>query len=548
MTTSPYNQVDPQLLLQASRERLAEVTLRKLFADDPGRSDRFSIEACGLLLDYSKNRVDHEVMEQLRAWLESSGFEQRRRDLLQGETVNTSEGRAAGHCALRALSSRHYRVEGRDVMPLVRDQLERMGATADAIRSGQWRGFTGRPVRQIVNIGVGGSSLGAKMASEALRPYHAEQLEVHYVSNADTSQIHQVLQCCEPETTLFVVCSKSFQTRETLNNANIARRWFFAAGGSTAVLHRHFVAVTSNHPAANRFGIHPDQQYEMWDWVGGRYSLWSSIGLSTAILIGMESFKALLRGAEAMDQHFEAAPLHRNMPVTLALLSVWYSRFWGAQTHAVLPYDHYLRYLPEHLQQLHMESLGKSVAATGEPLDGDSGSVIWGTAGIQGQHAYFQLLHQGTRLVPADFILVKTSHNPYGNSQNWLLASAIAQMEALMNGKSEREAAVEMADMGYRDEQIQALLPFFSFEGNRPSNALVADRLTPETLGALVALYEHKTFTESVLYGVNAFDQWGVEYGKTLTRNILREVEGEAPESEHDASTRQLIGRLLGDQ
>lgn len=548
MTASPDNPVNPLLLLQASRERLGQQSLRELFKTDPARAERFAIEDCGLLLDYSKNRIDDEVMGQLRSWLSDCGFEDKRRALLQGEAVNVTEGRAAAHCALRALSRKRYLAGGRDVMPRVREQLERMGATAEAIRSGEWRGFTGRPIRQIVNIGIGGSSMGAKMASEALRPYHAEQLDVHYVSNIDASQIHQVLQCCEPETTLFIICSKSFQTRETLNNAHIARRWFFAAGGSAAVLHRHFVAVTSNHPEANRFGIHPDQQYEMWDWVGGRYSLWSSIGLSTAIMIGIENFKALLRGAESMDRHFETAPLSQNMPVTLALLSAWYNHFWGAQTHAVLPYDHYLRYLPEHLQQLLMESLGKAVDLRGEPLGADSGSVVWGTAGTDGQHAYFQLLHQGTRLIPADFLLVKNSHNPYGNSRSWLLASGIAQMEALMRGKTEREAAAEMSELGYSDERIQALLPWRVFEGNRPSNAIVMERLTPETLGATVALYEHKTFTESVLYDINAFDQWGVEYGKELTRRTLRELEDETSAGEHDASTRHLIRRLLGDQ
>lgn len=534
--------------LESEAERIQHTTLVDLFAAQKDRVQGMSLDACGLYLDYSKNQVDEASLSSLFDLARAQGFEQQRKQLFSGQVINHTEQRSVAHMALRAFSNTSYSVGGKDVMPLMRQQLSKMRVFVNAVRAGKWRGHTGKPVRSIVNIGIGGSDLGPKMVVEALSPYARNDLSIHYVSNVDSSALHQALAQCDPEQTLFVICSKSFLTAETLSNSQAARQWFLRSGGSTQVLHKHFVAVTTNSAEANKFGIHPDQQFAMWDWVGGRFSLWSSIGLSIALMVGMDRFIELLKGAEEMDQHFLNAPLEKNMPVIMALLGVWYSSFMGAQSHAVIPYDHYLRLFPEFLQQLDMESNGKQVDRQGNAVDYATAPIVWGTAGTNGQHAYFQLLHQGGRLIPSDFILLKESHNPLANNHQQLLASGIAQMEAFMVGKDEKTARKEMKLQGLAQEEIDKLAPYKVFPGNQPSNAIVMDKLTPKRLGSLIALYEHKIFTQGVIWNLNSFDQWGVEYGKQLANQILDELdEDRRVKAVHDDSTRELIRRLLKD-
>ena len=533
-------------ILESEAERIQDTPLLELFSAQKDRVKNMSLDACDLYLDYSKNCITETTLPLLFDLARSRSFEQQRQELFAGQVINHTEQRSVAHMALRAFSSTSYFVNCKDVMPLMRKELSKMRVFVNSVRTGKWRGYTGKPVRCIVNIGIGGSDLGPKMVVEALRPYLRDDLNIHYVSNMDSSALYQALKYCDPEQTLFVVCSKSFLTAETLSSSQIARQWFLRSGGSTQVLHKHFVAVTTNSAGANKFGIHPDQQFSMWDWVGGRFSLWSSIGLSIALMVGMSRFIELLKGAEEMDQHFLHAPLETNMPVILALLGVWYSSFMGAESHAVMPYDHYLRLFPEFLQQLDMESNGKQVDRQGRAVDYATAPIIWGTAGTNGQHAYFQLLHQGGRLIPSDFILFKESHNPLANNHQQLLASGIAQMKAFMVGKDENTARRELKAQGLSLGEIDKLAPYHVFPGNQPSNAIVISKLTPKRLGSLIALYEHKIFTQGVIWNLNSFDQWGVEYGKNLANQILDELdEDKRIKVEHDDSTVELIRRLL---
>ncbi|GIX21498.1 MAG: glucose-6-phosphate isomerase 1 [Gammaproteobacteria bacterium] len=533
--------------LEAHAETLKTTHLRGLFERDPGRAERYRIEAAGWLLDYSKNRIDDRAVALLLDLARAAELEAWRERLFRGERINHTENRAVLHTALRDRSGGVLEVDGRDLLAEVRAERERLYRFAEAVRGGDWRGGTGEPIEDVVNIGIGGSDLGPRMVCEALAPYAEPRLRLHFVANIDGEDIHDVLQRCRPERTLFIVSSKSFTTQETLNNARAARQWFLEQGGREADLAKHFVAVTANNRLATEFGIGREQQFAMWDWVGGRYSLWSSIGLPIVIALGPAGFDALLDGAWAMDRHFREAPLEKNMPVILGLIGVWYNNVLGFQTHAILPYAQRLARLPEYLQQADMESNGKSVDRAGRPVERQTGPVIWGGVGTNAQHAFFQLMHQGTKPIPADFILFRESRAPWPPHQRMLLANALGQMEALMRGKTAEEVRAELAGRGVEGAAAEALLPYLVFEGNKPSNALLAERLEPKTLGALIALYEHKIFVQSVIWNINAYDQWGVEYGKQLARGLLEVLEGRAPAEGYSGSTLALLARLRGD-
>lgn len=528
-------------------QAMRNVHMRELFDRDPGRYPRYTAEAASLHLDYSKNRITDETLQKLFALARSSGLSEKIEAMFRGEMVNVTEQRPALHVALRSLGDEVIEVNGSDIMPEVRSTLDRMEEFVWRIRSTQWRGFSNQPFKDVVSIGIGGSFLGPKLVSAALKPYWHGRLNCHYVANIDGSNITEVLRYIDPETTLFLIQSKSFKTQETLENTKIAREWFLQNGGSKETIAKHFVAVTANMDEAEKFGILRENVFPMWDWVGGRYSLWSAIGLPTALTIGMENFRALLSGAYSMDRHFRHAPLEENLPVILGLLGIWYSNFHGADAHAILPYDHYLRGLPAHLQQLDMESNGKSVTLEGQEItDYRTGPIIWGGAGANGQHAYHQLLHQGNRLSPADFIVPLRTHNPVGQHHTILFANCLSQSQALMRGKTEAEALAELKAAGMEAERAQALAPHKVITGNKPSNTILFERSTPRTVGALVALYEHKVMVQGCIWGINSFDQWGVELGKQLGQGILDILEGQAAKpGSLDSSTEGLIRRFV---
>ncbi|UYP31368.1 glucose-6-phosphate isomerase [Pseudomonas sp. Z8(2022)] len=527
--------------LQQHRAEMADFSMREAFAADPRRFQRFSLDSCGLLLDYSKNLIDERSLELLTQLAEQAGLHQSIAALYNGERVNASEGRAALHTALRSPIGRRLLVDGHDIIPDVHRVLNQITELVSRIHSGLWRGYSEKPITEVVNIGIGGSFLGPQLVSEALRPFTQRGVRCHYLANIDGSEFRELTARLNPETTLFIVSSKSFGTLETLKNTLAARDWYLAMGGPEAQLHRHFIAVTSNRKAAIEFGIGEENIFPLWDWVGGRYSLWSAIGLPIALAIGVSNFKELLAGAYAMDQHFTQAPLAENMPVLMALLGIWYSNFWGAQSHAILPYDHYLRNFTKHLQQLDMESNGKSVRQDGTPLDIPTGPIIWGGVGCNGQHAYHQLLHQGRLLVPADFIVPVNSYNPLADHHQWLFANCLSQAQALMQGKTREEAEAELRAKGLSEDEVQRLAPHKVIPGNRPSNILVMNRIAPFNLGALVALYEHKVFVQSAIWGINAFDQWGVELGKEMGKEVYQRLTGASEAPAGDASTQGLI-------
>ncbi|HBZ95321.1 MAG TPA: glucose-6-phosphate isomerase [Pseudomonas sp.] len=527
--------------LQQHRAEMAGFSMRDAFAADARRFQRFSLDSCGLLLDYSKNLIDERSLELLIQLAEQAGLQQSIAALYNGEHVNASEGRAALHTALRSPIGRRLVVDGDDIIPDVHRVLNQVTELVSRIHSGLWRGYSEKPIKEVVNIGIGGSFLGPQLVSEALRPFTQRGVRCHYLANIDGSEFRELTARLDPETTLFIVSSKSFGTLETLKNTLAARDWYLAMGGPEEQLHRHFIAVTSNRKAAIEFGIGEENIFPMWDWVGGRYSLWSAIGLPIALAIGVSNFKELLAGAYAMDQHFTQAPLAENMPVLMALLGIWYTNFWGAQSHAILPYDHYLRNFTKHLQQLDMESNGKSVRQDGTPLDIATGPIIWGGVGCNGQHAYHQLLHQGRLLVPADFIVPVNSYNPLSDHHQWLFANCLSQAQALMQGKTREEAEAELRAKGMNEDDVQRLAPHKVIPGNRPSNILVMNRIAPFNLGALVALYEHKVFVQSAIWGINAFDQWGVELGKEMGKEVYQRLTGTSDETASDASTQGLI-------
>ncbi|NOX94642.1 MAG: glucose-6-phosphate isomerase [Alphaproteobacteria bacterium] len=535
-------------MLEQDVTALAGTSMHQLFADDPSRADHFSMEAAGLFLDYSKNKITGDVVDQLIALAKEADLEGVRGHMFAGEAVNVTEDRAVLHPALRDFSMRDYHVGGENISPLIRTELAKMKAFAASVHSGARKGYSGKPLDTVVNIGIGGSDLGPQMVVEALRPYWIDGRRAFFVSNIDGQHISDTLALLDPETTLFVVASKTFTTQETMTNAQSAKAWFLDKGGADGDIAKHFIALSTNARAGEAFGIDPANIFTFWDWVGGRYSLWSAIGLSIALQVGFDNFEKLLRGAHAMDEHFRTAPLHQNMPVMLALIGVWNRNFMGAASHAILPYDQHLHRLPAYLQQADMESNGKRVTADGEDVSVKTGPVIFGEPGTNGQHAFYQLLHQGTDLISSDFIAAAVSQTELGDHHPILLANFLAQTQALMRGKTEKEAREELAAEGLTKAEIDTLAPHKVFPGDRPTNSILMEKLTPENLGVLIALYEHKIFCQGVIWGINSFDQWGVELGKALAKEILPEIaacgEKKPAAATHDASTNGLIDRI----
>lgn len=524
--------------------QVKDLHMRALFAQDPGRFERFSVQFKDILFDYSKNRVTDETMRLLLNLAEEAGLPTWIEAMFSGEKINNTEGRAVLHTALRNQSDTPVFVDGTDVMPEIRRVLSRIRRFSENVRSGEWRGFTGKPITDIVNIGIGGSDLGPKMVCAALKPYGKHGLRVHFVSNVDGTDIAETLKILNPETALFLIASKTFTTQETMTNAHSAREWFLARSGDERHIARHFAAMSTNTQAVRAFGIDPENMFEFWDWVGGRYSLWSAIGLSIALFIGMDNFEALLRGAYEADQHFRGAPLNQNIPVLMALLGVWYNNFFGAQSHAILPYEQYLEHFPAYFQQGDMESNGKGVSRAGETLLYSTGPIIWGQPGTNGQHAFYQLIHQGTKLIPCDFLAGVESQNPLGSHHAILLSNFLAQTEALMKGRTPEEARAELSAQGYSGAELELLTRAKTFPGNRPTNSFLYQKLTPAALGALIALYEHKIFAQGIIWRVNSFDQMGVELGKQLAKAILPELDGTQPVHTHDSSTNGLINAI----
>ncbi|KAG1665736.1 Glucose-6-phosphate isomerase 2 [Nymphon striatum] len=515
-----------------------------LFDQDPERFAELSVQLNDdMLLDYSKNRITEDTMELLFDLARQAKVEEWRDKMFSGEKINNTEGRAVLHTALRNRSNKPIFVDDENVMPDINAELEKIRVFSDKVRSGQWIGYAGLPITNVVNIGIGGSDLGPNMVCRALTPYAKSHLRVHFVSNVDGSHIQQILQYLRPETTLFVVASKTFTTQETLTNANTARQWFLDGAGRVTEddIAKHFVAVSTNEKEVEAFGIDPKNMFRFWDWVGGRYSLWSAVGLSSILYVGMDNFIEMLEGAHEMDQHFVNTPLEENMPVILAMLGVWYGNFFGAESSAILPYDHNLRMLPAYLEQADMESNGKSVDREGRQATYSTGKIIWGAEGINGQHAFYQLLHQGTRLIPTDFVASVQSEGCLQDHCNILASNFLAQTEALMRGRNMEETRQQLKDAGIELHKAEKRLPHMIFEGNQPSNSIVINRLTPRALGSLIAMYEHKIFVQGIIWNLNSYDQWGVELGKNLTRNILEEIDTGTDIFPHDSSTKGLL-------
>jgi glucose-6-phosphate isomerase len=525
--------------LKTQRKRWARQHLREVFANDPERFPRYSLHLDDLMFDYSKNLIDDAVMDSLRQLGREAGVEAGVAAMFAGEPLNLTEKRAVLHVALRTPDGADIRAEGKNVMPGVSAVREAMAQFCHKVREGEWRGATGEMITDVVNIGIGGSDLGPAMVALAFAPWRHPRLNMHFVSNVDPSHIGDTLEKLDARRTLFIVASKTFTTQETLANARIARRWLVSQLGEETAVRHHFVAVSTNRGEVEKFGIDPANMFGFWDWVGGRYSLWSAIGLPIMLQTGVGGFAGLLAGAHEMDEHFRADPLH-SMPGTAALLSIWYQHFWGATAHAVLPYDQHLARLPAYLQQLCMESNGKGVQRDGRPVRHPTGEIVWGEPGTNGQHAFFQLLHQGTRFIPADFLLAAQPPQPYAGMHQMLAANCLAQTEALMRGKTRAEVTDELRAQGLKGAALKALVPHKVFSGNRPTNTLIYSRLTPQNLGRLLALYEHKTLVQSLIWNINAFDQWGVELGKQLAGTLLAELASGQPVNGHDSSTNGL--------
>ena len=527
--------------LARHQEEIAKIHMRDLFSEDSHRFEKFSVRWNDILLDYSKNRITEETMSLLLDLVREADVKGWTEKMFAGEKINVTEGRAVLHIALRNRSNTPIVVDGEDVMPAVNGVLDKMRSFTESVRVGVWKGYAGKAMTDVVNIGIGGSDLGPVMVTEALKPYGHPRLNVHFVSNIDGTHLAETLKSLNPETTLFIISSKTFTTQETITNAESAKLWFLDRAKDSSAVAKHFVAVSTNEKAVAAFGIDTKNMFEFWDWVGGRYSLWSAIGLSIALFVGMENFEELLAGAHEMDQHFRTAPPEKNIPVILALLGIWYNNFFGAESHAIIPYDQYLHRFPAYLQQGDMESNGKRVTRDGRTVDYSTGPVIWGEPGTNGQHAFFQLLHQGTKLIPADFLAPMQSHNPIGEHHAILLSNFFAQTEALMRGKTEEEARSELEASGVKGENLERLLPHKVFPGNRPTNSIVFKKVTPRTLGSLIAMYEHKIFVQGLIWNVNSFDQWGVELGKQLAKTILPELQSKGDIESHDSSTNGLI-------
>lgn len=521
-------------------QTIKEVHLRDLFAQEASRFEQFSIRLGDLLFDYSKNRINATTRQLLIALAEQANLSARIEAMFSGQKINVTENRAVLHVALRNRANRPILVDGVDVMPEVNRVLAKMRTFTDKVRSGAWQGYTGQRITDVVNIGIGGSDLGPKMVTLALAHYVQPGLNFHFVSNVDSTDLAETLKRIKPETTLFLIASKTFTTQETMLNAHSARDWFLASAKDQAAVAKHFAAMSTNTEKVQQFGIDPANMFEFWDWVGGRYSLWSAIGLSIALAVGMDRFEELLAGAHAADEHFRTTPFEQNIPVIMALLGIWYNNFFGAETHAILPYDQYLSRFAAYFQQGDMESNGKRVTVTGESVDYSTGPIIWGEPGTNGQHAFYQLIHQGTKLIPCDFIAAARSLNPMGQHHPVLIANFLAQTEALMQGKTPAEVRAEFAAAG-NSTPDEMLVAAKTFPGNKPSNSIFIRELTPYTLGALIALYEHKIFTQGVIWQVNSYDQWGVELGKQLAKVIEPELAGDTAVTSHDASTNGLI-------
>lgn len=519
-----------------------ESSIKDLFAKDPERFDKFSIYLGDILLDYSKNRINEETMALLIQLARECRLKDAIEAMFNGEKINETEKRAVLHTALRNRSGKPVLTDGKDVMPEIQGVLERMKDFSGRVISGEWKGFTGKEITDVVNIGIGGSDLGPVMVTEGLEAYKT-RLNMHFVSNVDATQIAETLKGLDPETTLFLIASKTFTTQETMANANSAKEWFLKSGAQVADVAKHFAALSTNGSGVSAFGIDTKNMFEFWDWVGGRYSLWSAIGLSICLAIGFDKFEELLTGAYEADEHFRNAEFEENIPVIMALLGIWYNNFFEAESSAILPYDQYLHRFAAYFQQGDMESNGKYIDRNGKRVDYETGPIIWGEPGTNGQHAFYQLIHQGTKLVPCDFIAPAISHNPLAKHHQMLLSNFFAQTEALMNGKSEEEVVAELEKAGKSEAEIKELTPFKIFEGNRPTNSFLIKEITPKTLGALIALYEHKIFVQGIIWNIFSFDQWGVELGKQLANQILPELEGNGAVESHDSSTNGLINQ-----
>ncbi len=527
--------------LEQHCRKIKDIHMRDLFDNDRDRFSKFSIQFEDILVDFSKNIMNDETLILLLELAEETHLEEAIEKMFVGDKINETETRAVLHVALRNRSRTPTFVDGKDIMPEVCSVLKQMDKFSNKVISGQWLGYSGKTITDIINIGIGGSDLGPVMVTEALRPYAKPNIDVHFVSNVDGTHMAETLKKLDPETALFMIASKTFTTQETMTNAHTARKWFLEHAQDENHIAKHFIAMSTNEEQVAEFGIDTENMFRFWDWVGGRYSLWSAIGLSIACFIGFENFRALLEGAHSMDRHIREAPFKRNIPVTLALISIWYNNFMGAESEAILPYDQYMHRFPAYFQQGNMESNGKSTDRSGNRVTYQTGPIIWGEPGTNGQHAFYQLIHQGTKLIPCDFLAPAQSHNPVGDHHRILLSNFFAQTEALMKGKTEDEVRVELESQGMSDEKIERLLPHKVFHGNKPTNSILFKKLTPKTLGSLIAMYEHKIFVQGVLWNIFSFDQWGVELGKQLANKILPELETEDKSSSHDASTNGLI-------
>ena len=522
-------------------QEIKEIRMIDLFEKDPDRFEKFSLRFNDILVDFSKNRLTEDTVKHLIRLADEADLSTAIEKMFSGDRINETENRPVLHVALRNRTNTPIFVDGVDVMPEVNAVLQRMRDFSSKVTGGKWRGYTGRRITDIVNIGIGGSDLGPVMVTEALKPYASPQIKGHYVSNIDGTHIAETLKPLNPETTLFMIASKTFTTQETMTNAHTARQWFLDQAKDAKHVARHFVALSTNTAKVSEFGIDVDNMFGFWDWVGGRYSLWSAIGLSIACTIGFDHFSELLQGAHEMDRHFRETPFDRNIPVILALIGIWYHNFFGAGSEVILPYDQYLHRFPAYFQQGNMESNGKSTDRGGQKVNYQTGPIIWGEPGTNGQHAFYQLIHQGTPLIPADFLAPALSHNPIGDHHAILLSNFFAQTEALMRGKRKEEVADELKNAGKSNEEIRQLLPHKLFDGNKPTNAILFKQLTPKTLGSLIAMYEHKIFVQGVIWNIFSFDQWGVELGKQLANQILPELAGTRPVTSHDGSTNGLI-------
>lgn len=529
--------------LENHYEDLSKDPMIDMFEKDPERFNKFSVQWNDFLLDYSKNIFSDKTKSLLMQLANECQLKDAIEAMFNGEKINETEDRAVLHTALRSNSNEALEVDGENVRPLIQKELQKMEAFTKKLHAGELKGFDGKEIKNIVNIGIGGSDLGPYMVTEALKPYQKENVNSYFVSNVDGSHLHKVLQQVDASETLFIIASKTFTTQETMTNAHSAKDWFLKMAKDESAIAKHFIALSTNKKAVEAFGIDSANMFEFWDWVGGRYSLWSSIGMSIACAIGFDNFRSLLDGAEAMDEHFRDTAFEDNLPVILAMLGIWYNNFFGAESHAILPYDQYLHRFASYLQQGDMESNGKFIDRNGEPIAIQTGQIIWGEPGTNGQHAFYQLLHQGTKLIPSDFIAAAQSQNPISDHHEKLLANFFAQTEALMKGKLEEQVIDELLKLGKEEEEIDALLPFKIFEGNQPTNSILIKKITPYNLGALIAMYEHKIFVQGVIWNVFSFDQWGVELGKQLAGQILPELEGEEKVSSHDGSTNSLINQ-----